>query len=249
MDKGQTSPDVKRCYEQCCWSGPWAGQCLKVCSRAKGHTGEVSTAHWCKEHVTGAKRFGSPLAEEIRQPLFTSPMTTLFAAAEARRRVMMKVEAQQMSTKVGAVLRGMLIDVERHIQQYGAPGKTVAICGSNRFIELMAVAAWEEEKKGHIALGGHMLPSWYTDGPYHLAERQGDLLNKIHLSKIRMADEILVIDAVGYVGESTEAEISLAGSLGKPVRRISEELPDWLTGMGGEYGAWSMGLAMERAGS
>ena len=45
----------------------------------------------------------------------------------------------------------------------------------------------------------------------------------MHLQKIRMADEVFIVDPGGYVGESTRREIAYAESLGKPVRYLSRE--------------------------
>ncbi len=47
----------------------------------------------------------------------------------------------------------------------------------------------------------------------------------MHLQKIRMADEVYIVDPGGYVGESTRREIAYATSLGTPVRYLSRERP------------------------
>jgi len=51
-------------------------------------------------------------------------------------------------------------------------------------------------------------------------------LDVLHLAKIDMADEVLVLDEDGYIGESTRREIEYAKSKGKRVRYYSR----------GEYG-------------
>ena len=45
-------------------------------------------------------------------------------------------------------------------------------------------------------------------------------LARLHRHKIEMADEVLVINADGYVGESTRSEIEIAMGLGKPIRYL-----------------------------
>lgn len=45
----------------------------------------------------------------------------------------------------------------------------------------------------------------------------------MHRQKIRMADEVYVVDPGGYLGESTRREIAVAESLGTPVRYLSRE--------------------------
>jgi hypothetical protein len=44
------------------------------------------------------------------------------------------------------------------------------------------------------------------------------MLDALHRAKIRAADEVLIVNVGGYIGESTRAEISYSLSLGKPVR-------------------------------
>jgi hypothetical protein len=43
-------------------------------------------------------------------------------------------------------------------------------------------------------------------------------LDILHLFKIDEADEILVLNVGGYVGQSTQREIEYARRLGKPIR-------------------------------
>lgn len=95
----------------------------------------------------------------------------------------------------------------------------VCICGSSRFIGMMAVKAWEFEKMGVLTLSCHLLPSWYTDVPHHLAEAEGvaEILDTLHLRKIDMADRIFIMNSEGYIGERTAFEIEYAKAQGKPI--------------------------------
>jgi len=43
-------------------------------------------------------------------------------------------------------------------------------------------------------------------------------LDRLHMHKVEMADEILVLNCGGYIGQSTAREILHAMSIGKPVR-------------------------------
>ena len=47
-------------------------------------------------------------------------------------------------------------------------------------------------------------------------------LAELHFEKIRLADEILVLNVDGYVGPSTRAEIEFARSLSKKIRWLEE---------------------------
>jgi len=100
----------------------------------------------------------------------------------------------------------------------------VCICGSTRFHEAFARAQNEETIAGNIVL---------TVGSYlHSDDEQFANMNPaalrllkakldvLHLHKILMCDEVLVLNVGGYIGESTEREVVFAQSTGKPVRYL-----------------------------
>jgi hypothetical protein len=96
----------------------------------------------------------------------------------------------------------------------------VCLSGSTRFIDIMAAKAFEMERDGDvITLGCHLLPAWYGAEDHHQAEAEGcaDHMDAIHLSKIDMADELLVFNIGGYIGDSTRREIEYATAKGMPV--------------------------------
>jgi hypothetical protein len=97
--------------------------------------------------------------------------------------------------------------------------KIICLCGSSRFVDVMAVKSWELEKEGNIALSLHLLPEWYDAMPDHQAEAEGvkDHMDELHKRKIDLADEILICNCQGYIGESTRSEIQYAIEHGKPV--------------------------------
>ncbi|MDG4827258.1 hypothetical protein O7635_35885 [Asanoa sp. WMMD1127] len=97
--------------------------------------------------------------------------------------------------------------------------KVITLCGSTRF-----EAEFEEVNQRLtldgcvvISLGMFSLPD--TADTSALKERLGE----VHFQKIRMADEVYIVDPGGYLGESTRKEIAYAESLGKPVRYLSCE--------------------------
>ncbi len=105
--------------------------------------------------------------------------------------------------------------------------KVVVLCGSSRFVDVMAVCAWliERDEKA-IALGLHLLPLWYPNCPeHHLAEHEGvaDQMDALHLRKIDLADEVFVVDLHGYIGQSTELEIAYAKCRGTSLRFFSAD--------------------------
>ncbi len=106
--------------------------------------------------------------------------------------------------------------------------KVIVLCGSSKFCEIMAVAAWLLEKKENaITMGLHLLPGWYFETIIsdHLAEHEGvaDAMDTLHMRKIDLCDEIFVINYKHYIGSSTENEIKYAQKLGKPIRWYTHE--------------------------
>jgi hypothetical protein len=101
--------------------------------------------------------------------------------------------------------------------------KVVTLCGSSRFVDVMAVCAWilERDEKA-ITMGLHLLPDWYSVEPIpgHLAEHEGVAkeMDELHFRKINLSDEIYVINCVGYIGSSTRKEIDYALAKGMPIR-------------------------------
>jgi len=47
-------------------------------------------------------------------------------------------------------------------------------------------------------------------------------LDELHLRKIDLADEILVLNVGGYIGESTRNEIEYAKLIGRTIRYLEE---------------------------
>jgi hypothetical protein len=98
--------------------------------------------------------------------------------------------------------------------------KIICLCGSSRFISHFAVMMWNLEKEGIIALGLHLLPSSYPQD--HVAEHEGvaDKMDQLHLRKIDLADEVIILNVDGYIGESTANEIAYAEEYNKLIRYL-----------------------------
>ncbi|MDZ7911616.1 MAG: hypothetical protein U5O16_07240 [Rhodococcus sp. (in: high G+C Gram-positive bacteria)] len=50
-----------------------------------------------------------------------------------------------------------------------------------------------------------------------ISVEQKALLDALHLRKIDLADQVLVVNPGGYIGESTRREVAYARATGKPV--------------------------------
>jgi hypothetical protein len=92
----------------------------------------------------------------------------------------------------------------------------VCLCGSTRFLEAYFRAFYEEEHAGRIAL---TVPCFKAD-PCCKTPEDHARLDSLHLAKIDLADEILVLNVGGYIGDSTRNEIAYATDQGKRVRYL-----------------------------
>ena len=91
----------------------------------------------------------------------------------------------------------------------------VCLCGSTRFIDAYIECNRSETLAGRIVLSVGLFG--HAEG----LDMQGPvkaLVDELHKRKIDLADEILVINVGGYVGESTKSEIEYAKQLGKKIR-------------------------------
>lgn len=86
----------------------------------------------------------------------------------------------------------------------------VCLCGSARFMAEIRAANTALTLAGVIVVA----PGEAEDPP---APEQKAVLDALHLSKIDLADRVLVVNPGGYVGESTRREIAYAEAAGKSV--------------------------------
>jgi|SRR4029077_420838 len=100
----------------------------------------------------------------------------------------------------------------------------VCLCGSTRFSEAFREANLRETLAGHIVLSIGVDTKSDRDlllaGEITKADK--NRLDGLHLRKIDLADEVLVLNVGGYIGDSTAGEIIYARDLGKPIRWLEE---------------------------
>ncbi|GAA2759633.1 hypothetical protein [Actinopolymorpha rutila] len=108
--------------------------------------------------------------------------------------------------------------------------RIVVLCGSTRFYEEF------RRQNLRLTLDGAIVLSIGCDtrsdgdlfgmGGRDESDDVGELnelkarLDALHLRKIDLADEVLVLNIGGYVGESTSREIAYATTIGKPVQYL-----------------------------
>lgn len=94
--------------------------------------------------------------------------------------------------------------------------KVITLCGSTRFKDEFLEAQKRLTLEGNIVISvglfGHSGDDVvWTDGVKDMLDRQ-------HLAKIDLADEIFVINVGGYIGDSTRREIAYAEFKGKTIK-------------------------------
>ncbi len=91
----------------------------------------------------------------------------------------------------------------------------VCFCGSIRFRDVfLDRQAFEENVNGNIVL----MPVLFWAG--HPFETSLERLRLLHMNKIDLSDEILVINEGGHIGDDTKAEIEYATARGKSIRYL-----------------------------
>ena len=101
--------------------------------------------------------------------------------------------------------------------------KIVCLCGSTRHKELYEIANREETLKGNIVLSVGLFG--HIEGLDMSGETKA-MLDTLHLHKIDLADEVLVINPTEDIGVSTAKEVAYAGFHGKRVRFRCKEIKD-----------------------
>lgn len=97
----------------------------------------------------------------------------------------------------------------------------VCLCGSSRFSDAFRQANLEETLAGHIVLS--IGCDTKSDAAIELSVDTKLALDRLHLRKIELADEVIVLNVGGYVGESTRAEIRFAVMAEKPIRWLESQ--------------------------
>jgi hypothetical protein len=92
----------------------------------------------------------------------------------------------------------------------------VCLCGSGRFRDAFAEAECHETLAGKIVLtiGCNTKDIARTVDLAH----HKPMLDELHLRKIDLADEVLILNVGGYIGESTGRELAYAQLQGKAIR-------------------------------
>lgn len=107
----------------------------------------------------------------------------------------------------------------------------VCLCGSTRFSHAFHLANLRETLAGRIVLS--IGCDFKSDTDLLLAgvltQDDKKRLDTLHLFKIDEADEVLILNVEGYVGESTLREIAYAQQQNKRIRWLEpDKIPDFV---------------------
>ncbi len=109
----------------------------------------------------------------------------------------------------------------------GAKGRKrptiVCLCGSTRFMGVFFEVGWRETLAGRIVLSIGVCKHAEHHGAEALGPDVVARLDELHLRKIDLADEVLILNLGGYIGESTARELAYAREQGKRVRFLEPE--------------------------
>jgi hypothetical protein len=98
----------------------------------------------------------------------------------------------------------------------------VCLCGSTRFWREFQKASLRETLNGKIVLSigaaSGTDDEHFGNLPREEYDRVKTMLDELHLRKIDLADEVLILNVDGYIGQSTRNELDYALVHGKPVR-------------------------------
>lgn len=104
----------------------------------------------------------------------------------------------------------------------------VALCGSTRFWREFQAASLRETLAGKIVLSigaaSGTDDEHFGNLPRDDYDRIKAMLDELHLRKIDLADEVLILNCEQYIGESTARELAYAHERGKTIRFL-EPLP------------------------
>jgi hypothetical protein len=104
--------------------------------------------------------------------------------------------------------------------------RIICLCGSTRFEQDFRRVAAELTLGGAIVVKPDVFMNDGHADKAHLPPVTAEVkqaLDALHFRKIDLADEVLVLNIGGYVGESTRREIDYARGHGKPVRYLVDE--------------------------
>lgn len=181
-------------------------------------TPEITAAEAMQE-LDDALALSDGLLAWLRGAELARRVIRALAASEARLAEVEREAAIAWDTvQQDADLRAREQQVQRLRAQPQRP-IVVCLCGSTRFMDAFHEANRRLTLEGKIVLTVAVVKSDVDDGFINqVTPEQAAMLDTLHLRKIDLADELLVLNVGQYIGASTQQEIAYAQAVGKPIR-------------------------------
>lgn len=122
--------------------------------------------------------------------------------------------------------------------------RIVCLCGSTRFYQQFQEANYRETMAGRIVLSVGFYPHAVREmhgEEVGITSDQKRALDALHKQKINLADEVLVLNVGGYVGDSTRGEVFHASITGKLIRWLEGGTCPMCNGRGGRACGFCLG--------
>lgn len=137
-------------------------------------------------------------------------------------------KANQRASALAAEARAKRAKAKPKIPKVARP-IIVCLCGSTRFWKLFQHAGLAETMAGRIVLSigaaSGTDDEHFGNLPRDEYDRIKEMLDELHMRKIDLCDEVLILNQDQYIGESTTRELAYARQLGKRVRFWEDENP------------------------
>ncbi|WP_371378848.1 hypothetical protein [Sporomusa aerivorans] len=186
---------------------------------------KYTSAMISKARKEGETLFGSTVVDDLLGEI-SDLRAQLEAAKEENKQLRTVVMTEMTKEDLKIQLADMKQDRDNLQQRFTAP--IVCMCGSTKFKQ-----AWVSEN-ARLTLAGNIVLSVgmfaHADGQMKQLEDNGSKirLDDLHKRKIDLCDWVWVLDLGGYIGNSTKSEIAYAEKLGKPIRYLSQEFPEYV---------------------
>lgn len=103
--------------------------------------------------------------------------------------------------------------------------KIVCLCGSTRFVDTFNEWRKKLTLDGYIVLSIEIVTTQLqSEDPQYSNREVKKALDELHLRKIDLADEVMILNVGGYIGESTRNELEYAKKLGKSIVYLERTL-------------------------
>ena len=103
----------------------------------------------------------------------------------------------------------------------------VCLCGSTRFIDTFNEWRQKLTLEGKIVLSVEIVTSQSKEvDPQYSNPEVKQMLDELHLRKIDLAGEVMILNVGGYIGESTRNELNYAIKEGKKITYLEDLCPE-----------------------